>query len=220
MKKLFLLLLMVFSLVMVGSVNAATVTLGWGQPDLVVGNTNFLGWKMWYGTVSGGPYTQFGSTVVWSGTVAAQYQGVGTLTAPAGQETMYYFVCDAWNKPGTSTPENSTYSNQVSFLVDLKPPTVPVVTTTIPPVVPVGNLTINGTKEANSSVWVNGTQKVAINSATTWTTTLAVVKGANSFAVTSKDAAPWLNESAALQLTFQGAEAPVTPTNLTVTIVP
>jgi hypothetical protein len=218
MKKLFLVLLACCLLFWGINADASTITFGWAQPDLAVGNTTFEGWGMFYRQGATGTFAQLGSVMVWDGSAKPEYQGSWTLTAPAGQETTYYFLCRAKNKDAAGG-QWSGDSNIVSLLVDLKAPTKPVVTTTIPATVPVGTFTVSGTKEANSSIWINGTEIVPNNSATTWTATLNVVKGNNAYTITSKDAAPWLNESASTSVTFQGTEAPATPVQLKVNVV-
>jgi len=219
MKRLIWLVLMLSCSLLWGTpTHGATLTFAWQQPDLVVGNTTFEGWGMFQATSATGPFTQLGPTMIWDGTVKSEYQGPWSLAAPVGQETTYWFLCRAHNKTAAGG-QWSEDSNIVSVLVDLKAPSVPTVTTTIPASVPVGTFTIQGTKEAGSSIWINGTEIVPANTATAWTATLNVVKGSNSYSITSKDAAPWLNESAAKQVTFQGIEAPATPVQLKVTVM-
>lgn len=220
MKKLISRFLLAMSLVCIIplTIDAATLTFEWKQ-DLVVGNTIFEGWAIFYGIQASGPYQQLGPMLVWDGTIKPQYSGSWSITAPANAETRYYFVARAKNKE-TAGGQWSGDSNQVTTFIDLKAPSVPVVTTLIPPFLPVGTFVIDGTKEAWASIWVNGTERIVADSSTAWTTTLVVVKGMNTYSITSKDAAPWLNESAALSLSFQGTEAPVIPIELKVTIIP
>lgn len=197
---------------------AATLTFAWEQPDLVVGNANFEGWVIFHRQGSEGVFTQLGSIMVWDGTVKPEYSAPWTLTASAGQETTYQFLCRAKNKESAGG-EWSGDSNVVTQVIDLKAPSMPVVATTIPAVLPVGaSFTFGGTKEAGASIWVNGAEVIAANAETAWQVTVTVVKGENSFSITSKDAAPWLNESAATQVTFQGTEAPAIPVQLHVTV--
>ncbi|HAZ16995.1 MAG: hypothetical protein UV70_C0008G0008 [Parcubacteria group bacterium GW2011_GWA2_43_13] len=55
---------------------------------------------------------------------------------------------------------------------------------------------ISGTKEANTSVWINGNQVVALNASTTWSYALALLEGSNSVSITLKDTVG--NQSSAL----------------------
>ncbi len=48
---------------------------------------------------------------------------------------------------------------------------------------------LSGTKEANTSIWINGARVVPINSETTWSYTFELVEGNNNISITSQDAA-------------------------------
>ena len=50
------------------------------------------------------------------------------------------------------------------------------------------SVTLNGTKTAGTSIWINGVQKVTTNSATTWSASVTLTEGDNVLAVTAKDA--------------------------------
>jgi hypothetical protein len=222
MKKLFLIsmvTLIVVSLWM-NLALAGTVTFGWGQPDLATGNTTFYGWKVWTSTTSAGTYAQFGADIQWDGTIKTEYTSPAIqVTPPAGQETIYYYKLDAWNKPGTSTPLNSGFSNIVSVTFDLKAPTVPVVTPALPATTTADNVTIAGTKEANSSILIGAIEKVALNTSTTWTTNMPLVMGANSFSITSKDAAGNTSAAVVVSITRNAVvPTPPVPTNFRVIV--
>ncbi len=49
--------------------------------------------------------------------------------------------------------------------------------------------TLTGTKAAGTSLWINGAQIVPLNNQTTWSATVALVEGDNTFAVVTKNAA-------------------------------
>jgi hypothetical protein len=207
--------------VWLGMAQAASVTFGWEQPDILSGNANFYGWKVWQSPTATGSYTtQFGSDIVWNGTVMVEYSSPAIpITPPAGQETTYYFKLDAWNKPGTSTPLNSGLSNMVSVVFDLKAPTVPIVTPALPATTTLASIDIAGTKEANSSILIGTVEKVALNTATTWAVNIPLTLGVNSFSITSKDAAG--NTSAAVVVSITRnplVNAPPVPTNFRVIV--
>jgi len=196
-KAVFLLLALCSLLLFAPVAQAASITLGWQQSELVANNANFYGWRVWYAPTQNGTYTQFGPDIVWNGTVLSEYlSGAMPISPPAGQETTYYFKLDAWNKPGTSTPLNSGFSNIVSATWDYKPPSLPVVTPALPATTTADNITVAGTKEANSSILIGGVEKVAINIATTWSINMLLAMGSNTFSITSKDALG--NETAAV----------------------
>ncbi len=52
------------------------------------------------------------------------------------------------------------------------PPSQPVVTSTVPAVTNQTAVILSGTKEANTSIWINGAQAVALNDSTAWTATV------------------------------------------------
>jgi hypothetical protein len=219
MKKLFLIpmiALLIVSFSMSISL-AASITLGWQQPDVATGNTNFYGWKVWYAPTQNGTYTQFGSDIVWNGTVQAEYlSGAMPISPPAGAETTYYFKLDAWNKPGTSTPLNSGFSNIVSATWDYKPPSLPVVTPALPATTVLASITVAGNKEANSSIWIGGSEKVAVNASTTWSVSMPLVLGLNTFSITSRDSEGNETAAVAVSTTRTAIAPPAAATNVRV----
>ncbi|MCK4389375.1 MAG: DUF5011 domain-containing protein, partial [Desulfobacterales bacterium] len=79
-------------------------------------------------------------------------------------------------------------------VVDTTPPDAP----TLDPVTSPTNVspqTISGTKEANTSVWLNESEIVALDADTTWSYELSLNEGTNNISLTSKDAVS--NESGA-----------------------
>jgi hypothetical protein len=80
--------------------------------------------------------------------------------------------------------------------IDNTPPTTP----TVGPVTSLTNLSsqiLSGTKEAKSSIWINGTEAVAFDADTIWSASVTLtVEGTNAFSITSKDA--FYNESDAV----------------------
>jgi len=107
----------------VGVANAQTpkkiyLTFAWEQAI----SDDFYGWKMWYGTTSGGPYNQLGSDIVYDGVQKPEYTCDKVITAPSGSETTFYFVVNAWDKSGNFSAD----SNEVSYKADFLPPNVPV----------------------------------------------------------------------------------------------
>ena len=74
---------------------------------------------------------------------------------------------------------------------------VPVVNS-IPQYVTQQPLTLSGTTAANTSIWVNGAEKVAASSSTSWTCNMNLTEGLNSLQITAKDASG--NQSTAVSL--------------------
>lgn len=86
---------------------------------------------------------------------------------------------------------NSTSSNSAAVIAgsDIIAPTTPVITSPAPSIaVTSGPFTMTGTKEANTSIWINGVQVVANDALTTWSAAgIAIVEGQNNFSVVAKD---------------------------------
>ncbi|MFH1440743.1 MAG: Ig-like domain-containing protein, partial [Candidatus Omnitrophota bacterium] len=92
-----------------------------------------------------------------------------------------------------------------SIVLDTTAPAKPVVTDTDPRrkinTVTKDLITLKGTKEKDASIYINGEEKVNLNSSETWTTQYKLKEGENILKITSKDIAG--NESAAEELTIR-----------------
>ncbi|MDH4246186.1 MAG: Ig-like domain-containing protein [Deltaproteobacteria bacterium] len=66
--------------------------------------------------------------------------------------------------------------------------------------------TLSGGKPANTALWINGAQAVALDSAITWSTAVSLLPGANTFAVSTRDT--WGNASAAVSVSLYRNSAP------------
>ena len=77
--------------------------------------------------------------------------------------------------------------------------------------------TISGTKEANSSVWLNGSEIVALNANTTWSYDMPLVEGSNAISLTSKDSVG--NESTATTSAIELNTIPADTTPPVITLV-
>jgi hypothetical protein len=94
------------------------LTFEWEQ----VLTADFYGWRLFYATTSGGPYTQLGSDIVYGGSPAPTYTSDEVIFAPTGAETTYYFVAIA----GDTSDNWSGDSNEVSYTADFLGPSIPV----------------------------------------------------------------------------------------------
>ena len=122
-----------------------------------------------------------GSTV--AGTWELQPPGVLIFT-PASPlaEGSYTAAVTAYDIAGNSA------SKSISFNYDLTAPASP----TLDPVTTPTNFryqTLTGTKETNSSIWINGAEVIPRNSNTTWSYQVTLNDGRNTFEIYSKDAA-------------------------------
>ncbi len=107
---------------------------------------------------------------------------------------------------------NNTLVNS-SFTYDATPPALP----TINPVTSPTNSSfqvLSGAKEANSSIWVNGLEVVAINASTTWSYSATLVTGSNNFSIQSRDQAD--NQSGSVNVAIQFDDVAPIPVSLTV----
>jgi YD repeat-containing protein len=87
----------------------------------------------------------------------------------------------------TSTTRTGTLVIR-SYGLNTDVPSAPVVTTGFPAVTKETSITISGTKEANTSILINGVEMVAPNSSTTWSATKNLtVEGNNTLSITSKN---------------------------------
>jgi parallel beta-helix repeat protein len=60
----------------------------------------------------------------------------------------------------------------------------------------ISNQILSGTKEANSSIWINGTEVISLNSSANWSYSYNLSEGTNNISITSRDAVG--NESSAM----------------------
>ncbi len=110
-----------------------------------------------------------------------------------------------------TTNSTSASSAQFALLEDGTAPTVPTVSSPVSGSnVRTSTITLTGTKEAYSSIWIDGLEFVPTDEATTWTVSdIDLVLGANSYSITSKDYS--FNTSAPLAYTVSYVGASGTP---------
>jgi hypothetical protein len=140
-----------------------------------------------------------------NGTVDIYVDGTWTTstTADAGgnfSKSTLYSGTNAY--ASVTNAGNSTSSTTVATAIvsDIIAPSTPIISNTAS-ATNLATVTLTGTKETNSSIWINGTEVIAIDALTTWSTAaLALVEGSNSYSVTSKDGAG--NESGAASYTI------------------
>ena len=96
-----------------------TATFTWTQDSASL--PVLAGWRVYQASAAGGPYTLL-SSMTYDGTPKPSYTGTGTINQADGTSKTYYFVCRALGKSGLE----SGNSNEVSAVVDLTVPGVPV----------------------------------------------------------------------------------------------
>jgi len=93
-------------------------------------------------------------------------------------------------------------SNEINTTIisDTIAPAIPSLETVTSPT-NISSQTLSGTKEANSSILINDTEVVSINSSTDWSHPYNLSEGTNNISITSRDAAD--NESSAITTTIE-----------------
>src|SRR3989338_4448546 len=107
----------------------------------------------------------------------------------------------------------------ITVSLDTRPPARPTHAAT-PSVVSGSAYTLTGTKTAGTSIWINGTQVVALNSDPTWSITVTLAEGDNDFVIVAKDAVGNVSTSAVATTVVDNlppviTAAPPAKTNLT-----
>ncbi|MDH5325722.1 MAG: hypothetical protein OEY58_09700 [Gammaproteobacteria bacterium] len=95
----------------------------------------------------------------------------------------------------------------INVVLDSMPPATPAVNS--PLTTENSAYVLSGTKEAGSSLWVNGVERVAVNNETGWSLNYTLTAGDNSFAITSKDSLG--NESSVQNITVSLIVTPLGP---------
>jgi len=83
---------------------------------------------------------------------------------------------------------------------DITPPAQPTLNTITSPT-NISSQTLSGTKESNTSIWINGVEVVPLNSSTTWSYFYSLSEGTINISITSRDAAG--NESSVISATIE-----------------
>lgn len=107
---------------------------------------------------------------------------------------------------------SNTAQKKITVYLDTRPPRRPTVNPVGSPTA-LGTQTLSGTKEAYSSIWINGIETVAIDSSATWSYTVALTSGDNSFLILSKDRAANASTSVSVNVRFDPLAPKVTITS-------
>src|SRR5680860_330850 len=88
----------------------------------------------------------------------------------------------------TSCDSAGNESSAVSTIIvlDISAPVAPTLNDVTSPT-NISTQILTGTKEANSSIWINGTEVISINSDTTWLYSFDLFEGNNNISITSRD---------------------------------
>jgi RHS repeat-associated protein len=112
------------------------------------------------------------------------WQGTYTFTASTGDGTYILNISDAKDKAGNTMP-----AKQISdaFVLDTVQATPAIDAVTTP--TNSANQALRGTKEAGTAIIINGTQRVAADSNTTWSCNYPLAEGTNTLTITARDSA-------------------------------
>lgn len=129
--------------------------------------------------------------------IAVDDQTEWTVSVSLSVEGNNVFSCEARKTNGIA-------SDILTLIIvrDMTPPAEPSVTNWPDGTVNSVTYTLQGAKEEHTSVWINGTEIIPLNDATTWSYPVNLSEGNNTFSVTSKDAAVPANASAVVNGTI------------------
>ena len=117
--------------------------------------------------------------------------------------------------------DGNNYARGYSDVVNI-PWGIDITPLTVDPVTSPTNLSsqiLTGTKDANSSIWINGAEVMALDAETIWSASVTLtVEGTNDFSITSKDAAG--NQSAGITVAIVYDATPPTNPEVTITVNP
>lgn len=135
---------------------------------------------------SGGTWSKH-MTIATNGAISASATNSSGSTSSAASAVTAITDSTAPSKPVVSSPNSFSYSTTAT-------------------------VTINGTKDANTSIWVNGVQQVAIDNNLTWVITgYSVSEGTNNLAITARDYSSNISEATNL-IVERDTSVPSTPT--------
>jgi hypothetical protein len=83
---------------------------------------------------------------------------------------------------------NKSASITTTIILDTSAPEAPTLNTVVSPT-NISPQILSGNKETNSSIWINGTEVISINSDIAWSYTFDLFEGNNSISITSRDTA-------------------------------
>jgi hypothetical protein len=115
---------------------------------------------------------------------AKTWRGSYAMTATLGDGTYSVTVKTAKDLAGNSMADQ----NAGSFILDTTPPAAPTLAT-VTPLTKTASQLITGSKAADTAIVINGTVRVALNSATSWSYSYPLTEGTNTLTIIARDAA-------------------------------
>ncbi|GAG15410.1 unnamed protein product, partial [marine sediment metagenome] len=103
-----------------------------------------------------------------------------SLHLTEGTNSIFITSCD--------TAGNESSSVSTTIVLDISTPEIPTLNNVTSPT-NISPQILSGTKETNTSIWINGVEVVPLNSSTDWSYSYNLSEGANNISITSRDAA-------------------------------
>jgi fibronectin type 3 domain-containing protein len=97
--------------------------------------------------------------------------------------------------------DGNTTSLASTFTYDATPPVIPTINPVTTPTNSNSQL-IGGAKEANASIWINGSEALAVDAETTWSHQVQLQSGLNTISVFSKDRADNQSGTTSVEITY------------------
>jgi len=124
-----------------------------------------------------------------------------------------------------SDGELENYIQWTLAINDTTPPAQPTLDTVLSPT-NVSPQILSGTKEPNTSIWINGVEVISANSETTWSYDFNLSEGENNISITSKDSAGNESSEATVKIildsilpTTPTLNEVITPTNISIQVL-
>ncbi|MDH4246827.1 MAG: Ig-like domain-containing protein, partial [Deltaproteobacteria bacterium] len=128
------------------------------------------------------------SSILINGVQVVALNGLTTWSAPVSfgpVDAPYSFAVTSRDLAG-----NESGATNVSIILDTQAPQAPVLSPSPALLVNTTSMTLAGTKDANTAIWINGAQAVVLSAGTAWSTSVGLgVEGNNTFNITAVDAA-------------------------------
>ena len=140
-----------------------------------------------------------------------------SLHLTEGTNSIFITSCD--------TTGNESYSVSTTIVLDISIPATPTLDAVVSPT-NISPQTLSGTKEINTSVWINNIEIIPINPNTTWTYDFNLSEGENNISITSQDSAGNESDEVTAKIildtispTVPTLNEVITPTNISIQVL-
>ncbi len=146
---------------------------------------------------------QGGGGIDYSAVLAVVDYPAGSTAVHIPRKGVYRFGLRAVDRAG-----NEELNTSLTVTVSLTRPNAPVLQPVISPT-DVGSQVIAGTKEVDTSLWLDGTLAVPLNQATSWSYQVALIEGVNRFQLTCRNEAGEESPPVAAIIDYESPPLPV-----------